>query len=114
MVMFSLCLNTESTRDQSMTKNRPRLSLRLRLGGLQASQNVWRFVQECISMATLVCAHSTAILTNRGPSELVAEAHPLCPPGKDMDYKKNDHPRGIIPIQGRIQDIRLGGGGSYV
>ena len=31
------------------------------------------FVRECVSMATLVCAHSTAILTNREPSELVAE-----------------------------------------
>ena len=34
-----------------------------------------QFVQEYtyISMATFVCAHSTAILTNRGASELVEE-----------------------------------------
>ena len=66
---------------QAMTKNRPRLSLCLRLGGhgllnrpletrgaLRCS-----FRRECISMATLVCAHGTAILTNHGPSELVEE-----------------------------------------
>ena len=42
----------------------------------QASQNVRcfaPFVRECISMAILVCAHGTAILTNREPCELVAE-----------------------------------------
>ena len=42
----------------------------------QASQNVRRlapFLRECISMATLVCTHSTAILTNHGPSELVEQ-----------------------------------------
>ena len=64
----------------TMTKNRPRLSLRSRLGGTwpaeQASRNVQRlvpFIRECISMAILVCARATVILTNRGPSELVAE-----------------------------------------
>ena len=31
------------------------------------------FIWEYISIATLVCAHGTAILTNCGPSELVAE-----------------------------------------
>ena len=61
-------------------QNGPRLSLRSRLGGTwhaeQASWNTRRFapfVQECISMATLVYAHGTAILTNREPSKLVAE-----------------------------------------
>ena len=51
-------------------------SLEARWPAEQASRNVRRFVpcvRECISMATLVCAHGTAILTNRGPSKLVAE-----------------------------------------
>ena len=44
----------------------------------QASRNVRRFtpfVRKCISssMATVVYAHGTTILTNRGPSELVEE-----------------------------------------
>ena len=42
----------------------------------QASRNAWcfaPFIQQCISMATVVCAHGTAILTNREPSELVEE-----------------------------------------
>ena len=42
----------------------------------RASRNAWHFapfVQECISMATLVCAHGTAILTNHEASELVIE-----------------------------------------
>ena len=61
-----------------MTKNRCRLSLHSRVGGtwpaVQASRNAL-FVRECIhiSMATLVCAHGTAILTNHEPSELVEE-----------------------------------------
>ena len=59
-----------------MTKNRPRLSLPSRLECWQASQNVRHFApfaRECVSMATLVCAHGTTILTNREPSELVEE-----------------------------------------
>ena len=42
----------------------------------QVSLNAWHFVlfiQECISIASLVCAHGTAIVTNRGPYEFVAE-----------------------------------------
>ena len=31
------------------------------------------FIRECISMVIHVCAHGTANLTNRGPSELVEE-----------------------------------------
>ena len=31
------------------------------------------FVHECVSMATLVCVHGTAILTNHESSKLVAE-----------------------------------------
>ena len=64
-----------------MTKNRPHLLLRLRLGGLLSMGSSMRletrcfvpFVQQCISTATVVCAHSTAILINRGPSEFVEE-----------------------------------------
>ena len=37
-------------------------------------------------MATLVCAHGTAILANRGPSELVAECIFYALQVKDMDY----------------------------
>ena len=65
---------------QTMTKDRPRLLLRSRPGGMwpaeQASRNMRHFalfIRECISMATLVCAHGTTILTNCGPPELAAE-----------------------------------------
>ena len=67
-----------------MTKNRPHLLLRSRLGGLLS-----RPVETCSALrrllelenaslwplgpGNLVCAHSTAILTNCGPSELVEE-----------------------------------------
>ena len=58
-------------------KNRPHLtSLEARWPAQQASRNARcfaPFVRECISMATLVCAHGTANLTNHGPSELVEE-----------------------------------------
>ena len=60
---------------QAMTKNRPCLSLHS-MFGQQASRNAWRFaplVQECISMATLVCAYVIANLPNCGPSELIKE-----------------------------------------
>ena len=30
-------------------------------------------IQECVSMATLACAHGPTVLTNCEPSELVAE-----------------------------------------
>ena len=73
MATFSLC----RIYPQTMTKNRPRLaSLEAQQPAELASQNAWRFapfIQECISMATLVCAHGTANLTNHGPSELVEE-----------------------------------------
>ena len=66
-------------------------SLEARWPAEQASQNARRFapfIQECISMATLVCAHGAAILTNRGHSELVAECI----------YKKNDRLKNIFCI----------------
>ena len=96
MAMFSLCSNVESTPRllTGMTKNRPHLSLRLRPGGHdteQASRNTWcfaPFLQECISMATLVCAQGTTILTNCEPSELSAC---YVPSGNNVDCtrKKN-------------------------
>ena len=54
----------------------PLASLEAQWPAEQASRNAWRFVpfaRECVSMATLVCAHGTIILTNREPSELVEE-----------------------------------------
>ena len=53
-------------------------SLEARWPTKQASRNARRFVpalfvQECISMTTLVCAYGTANQTNLGPSELVGE-----------------------------------------
>ena len=42
-------------------------------------------VQQCISMATLISAHGTTILTNHEPFELVKVCL-LCPPGKNTDY----------------------------
>ena len=60
-----------------MIKNRRHLSLCSRFGSLlsmQASGNVLcfaQFISECTSMATLICAHGTAILTNHGHSEFV-------------------------------------------
>ena len=41
-------------------------------------------VQECVSMATLICAHGPTVLTN---PDLVTRVHLLCPPGYDTDYK---------------------------
>ena len=71
MATFSLCSNVESTTGcHKGPTNRPWWPAK------QASQNAWGFVpliQECISMATLVCAHGTAILTNSKPSEFMAE-----------------------------------------
>ena len=62
---------------QAMTKNRPHLLLCSRLRATEQASQITRrftlFIQECISMATLICAHSTTILTNHEPSELVAE-----------------------------------------
>ena len=69
MATFSLC----QIYHQAMTKNRPCLSLCSRLGSLLSWPPFAPFIQERISMATLVCAYSTANLTNRGPSELVEE-----------------------------------------
>ena len=70
MATFSLCWIYH----QAMTKNRSRLLLCSRLGStLENARHLVPFVQECISIATLVCAHGTANLTNRGPSELVEE-----------------------------------------
>ena len=72
MATFSLC----RIYHQAMTKNRLRLSLlEARWPAEQASRNVWRFapfVRQCISssMATIVCTHGTAILTNHGPQVL--------------------------------------------
>ena len=51
-------------------------SLEARWPAQQASRNARGFApfaRECIPMATLVCAHGTAILTNHGASELVVE-----------------------------------------
>ena len=50
------------------------------------------FVQECVSTATVVRAHSTAILTNRGPCELVAGRifYTLQIRTRTIIYKKND------------------------
>ena len=81
MAMFSLCSNVEST-----TRLCQRTDLVSHFANLfkalwpaeQAPRNARHFapfVRECISscMATLACAHGTAILTNCGPSKLVAE-----------------------------------------
>ena len=49
-------------------------SLKDRWPAQQACRNARHFepfVQQCISMATIVCVHGTAILTNRRVSELV-------------------------------------------
>ena len=46
------------------------------MGCLAGLSNVWCFVpliQECVSMATLVCAHGPTVLTDPEPSEVVAE-----------------------------------------
>ena len=55
-------------------------SLKARWPAKQTSRNAWRFVpfafiRECISssMATLVFIYRTAIVTNRGPTELIKE-----------------------------------------
>ena len=66
----------------------------------QASQNAWclePFIRECISMATLVCAHGTVNLTNRGLSELVEECifHALEVRTRTT-YKKNDRLKNIF------------------
>ena len=65
-----------------MTKNRPCLSLRLRLSGqLSRSLEMRGALRGLLENASLwplghdtrVCAHGTTILTNREPSELVGE-----------------------------------------
>ena len=67
---------------QTMTKNRPRLSLCSRLGGLPSRpvkmRGTLRHSLELenaslwpLGPGNLVCAHSTTILTNREPSKLV-------------------------------------------
>ena len=87
MVMFSLHSNVETTElSTGMINNSPtHLLLRSRLGGLFSRPPNMRcfapLIQECVSMVTLVCAHSPIVLTT---SELV-----LCPPGNDMDYIRN-------------------------
>ena len=51
-------------------------SLEARWSTEQASSNTQcftLFTRECVSMATLICAHGTTILTNYEPSELIAE-----------------------------------------
>ena len=65
-------LNLPSGYDKEQTS--PLASLEARWPAEQASRNEQRFAlftRECISMATLVCAHGTTILTNRETSELV-------------------------------------------
>ena len=77
MVIFLLCSNIESTTWQTIDKHdkeqtSPIDSLEAWWPAKRASQNArcfMPFIQECISMPTLVCAHSTATRTNRGPSE---------------------------------------------
>ena len=76
LLELTTAMVTSEQSENIETKNTPHLSLRSRLGGAwpaeQASRNGQRFVpfvQEWISMATLVCAHSNAILTNCGPSD---------------------------------------------
>ena len=87
---------------QRTTKNRS-TSSRFARGsvarGLQAfwTPNAWRFalfVRGCISMATVVCAHGTATLTNRGPSELVEEC--IFYALQHGVYKKNDRLKNIF------------------
>ena len=80
MATFSLCSNVESTtrlwQRTDLVSRFARGSVARGLHAEQASRNARRFapfVRECISMATLVCAHGTTILTNREPSELVGE-----------------------------------------
>ena len=71
-------LNLAPEYDKEQTS--PLTSLEARWPAGQASRNERRFVLfawECVSMATLVCAHGTAILTNREPYELIAE-HIFC------------------------------------
>ena len=65
------------------------------------------FVRECISMATLVCAHGTANLTNRGPSELVEERifHALQVRKQTYSYKKNDHLKNIFVVYSITKEI---------
>ena len=61
------------------SKNRPHSLRRSRLGGLLSrplqirSALRYIFIWECIPRATLVCAYGTAIVSNRGSSELTAE-----------------------------------------
>ena len=64
---------------KTMTKNKPRLLLRSTVAcwtGLlkhAALCTVTQLIWECVSMATLIYVHSTAIPTNREPSKLVEE-----------------------------------------
>ena len=69
MATSSLCRIYDKVQTSSLA------SLEARWPAEQASQmrGASRLVQECIFMATLVCAHGTASLTNREPSELVEE-----------------------------------------
>ena len=77
MATFSLRLNMITTKlPTGITKNSPTHFTRGLMACLAGLPNTWHFaplVQECISMATLVCAHGPTFLTNREPSELVAE-----------------------------------------
>ena len=56
------------------------------------------FVRECISMATLVYAHSTTILTKHGPSEVVEEHifYALQVRTCTIYYKTNDRLKNIF------------------
>ena len=96
---------------QTMTKNRPRLSLRLRLGGLP-SRPVEMSSTLCHSLklkydnaslwpigpGNLVCAHGTTILTNCEPSKLVGECifYALQARLGHRLYKKNVHLKNIF------------------
>ena len=92
----------------SMTKNKPHLSLHSKLGGLLS-----RPLETCsasyhllsnASMATLVRAHSTAILTNREPSKPVVEGifYALQVRTKLYMYMKNVHLKNIYHRVGRL------------
>ena len=62
-------------------------------------------IRECISMATLINAHSTTILTNREPSELL-KVHPYAlQVGYGLYYKKNDHLKISFVVYGNQLNI---------
>ena len=76
MVTFSLWSNLPPDYDKEQTSSLASASLEARWPaeqGLSKCAALPPFIRECISMATFVCAHGTAILTDHGPSELVAE-----------------------------------------